>query len=745
MKIKEPNLKLEKYPVLTWKRKPKVKEKENGVKDNIDIYYDCLTGIKTEDLSVLDCSRKYQIIDKKNGAVIGFYVDYVKKQKMVRVSLYYLETVNLTDGRDWTYMYSVCIDKDKRVFTNKCLYDYTNRWWSNCYTKINESFWCENNHGEEYSEVSFNTKLLDLWQVSNRVVAINSNGKIFDDEGNWVYECKDALKPFRDMFGTIVPIAGNKMVPLVTPDNVNSFLSYKEPLNTATNKGGKKLEELLKYKLDDVKVPANMKTAKDNFGWAGRVRRHSAIFNKIDKFAVIQKVKDATEPLCVLRSFFVYDDEVKEGGRIYVSKNDIVSSRMLRNGTFMYQKLLKTPENWDFSIETFNKEETSGTILEYFGEIVEGIDYLKRGLAIWSFICFPITEQIYKSGGDNYMKKVFNLSALESPLKIIEKSFGVIYNDGKNLYEKLGINRYQFKKTIDFEVNHMPIVSVYTWYCSLTPIRAMKKILTNDNSDCLNISSVDNNTFDIVFNMVKLLFKNSRNNNEIITDYYKLNYYKNQEKTEICDCMSLIYNLYNINVLQKIFPVLYENRRKEVSYRGYRNNLYTCNGKVVFLDVLNMIKELNYQSRIKPYFNTLEELSNMHEILVELINNHKNEIEMEKWNTRKKSWEKYKFSDEDYTVLIPEKPDDLATEGIELHHCVKSYIGRVSNGSTNIAFIRENDFLSKPFYTVEIDNNNIIQQVHGQQNCNATQEVLAFVKKWAKKKNLSINTINKVR
>ena len=97
--------------------------------------------------------------------------------------------------------------------------------------------------------------------------------------------------------------------------------------------------------------------------------------------------------------------------------------------------------------------------------------------------------------------------------------------------------------------------------------------------------------------------------------------------------------------------------------------------------------------------------------------------------------------------MAPREPNDLAIEGMTLHHCVKSYIDRVTDGKTNIMFIRKKNELDKPFFTVEVDNTKTIQQVHGFGNCNAdTVDGLAdFVKAWAKDKKLKINGIDKIR
>jgi hypothetical protein len=101
----------------------------------------------------------------------------------------------------------------------------------------------------------------------------------------------------------------------------------------------------------------------------------------------------------------------------------------------------------------------------------------------------------------------------------------------------------------------------------------------------------------------------------------------------------------------------------------------------------------------------------------------------------------------EFCVKTPEEPEDLAVEGLELHHCVKSYIERVSNGETNILFIRKRYEPEKPFFTVELTNDNTIAQVHGFANRNASTEpnMVEFVKKWANAKKLCLGYYNEVR
>jgi hypothetical protein len=130
-----------------------------------------------------------------------------------------------------------------------------------------------------------------------------------------------------------------------------------------------------------------------------------------------------------------------------------------------------------------------------------------------------------------------------------------------------------------------------------------------------------------------------------------------------------------------------------------------------------------------------------------VVNIRNNEVKIEQWNERASFWKKWEFEDGDYIVVAPTNPSELGVEGINLHHCVKSYVDRVANGVTNIMFIRKREEPDIPFFTVEVSNDNSIEQIHGFANRNMDTEpdMIPFVTKWASQKKLKLHTVNKVR
>ncbi|MBD5170051.1 MAG: hypothetical protein HDT20_08055 [Oscillibacter sp.] len=82
-------------------------------------------------------------------------------------------------------------------------------------------------------------------------------------------------------------------------------------------------------------------------------------------------------------------------------------------------------------------------------------------------------------------------------------------------------------------------------------------------------------------------------------------------------------------------------------------------------------------------------------------------------------------------IICPVTPDDVIAEGQTLHHCVGSYIHRIANGECLVLFVRRCEDISKPFYTIELKNQEVVQ-LRGKSNGEATPEVQKFVDRWTR-------------
>ncbi len=82
-------------------------------------------------------------------------------------------------------------------------------------------------------------------------------------------------------------------------------------------------------------------------------------------------------------------------------------------------------------------------------------------------------------------------------------------------------------------------------------------------------------------------------------------------------------------------------------------------------------------------------------------------------------------------ILYPATPDDIVAEGHALHHCVGNYVDSVAEKRCIILFLRRTEQEDKPFYTVEVRHQKVVQ-VRGEYNAKATEEVKSFIEQWEK-------------
>lgn len=104
----------------------------------------------------------------------------------------------------------------------------------------------------------------------------------------------------------------------------------------------------------------------------------------------------------------------------------------------------------------------------------------------------------------------------------------------------------------------------------------------------------------------------------------------------------------------------------------------------------------------------------------------------------------YEYSNSNYSIIACKSIEELYTEGSTLCHCVGSYANSISNGNEYILFLRKKNDIDTPYFTIDVDPNNNVRQIHGKRNCNVNDEIRPFIEEWAKKFNLDISNCNGV-
>lgn len=174
-------------------------------------------------------------------------------------------------------------------------------------------------------------------------------------------------------------------------------------------------------------------------------------------------------------------------------------------------------------------------------------------------------------------------------------------------------------------------------------------------------------------------------------------------------------------------------------------------------DVFALLKSINmdrYPLTVTSNDNLLrlhDELSKAH-TEIKLVTDCAKLIEQDKeYQPHYAKLKSFEYTDGEYSIIVPQHIVELVYEGNRMHHCVGSYTERVSEGLSHIVFLRKNEDISHPLVTIEINpvsngNSKIwkADQIYAKYDSQCSDADIAFLKKWAFKKNIVVSTIRKM-
>lgn len=105
----------------------------------------------------------------------------------------------------------------------------------------------------------------------------------------------------------------------------------------------------------------------------------------------------------------------------------------------------------------------------------------------------------------------------------------------------------------------------------------------------------------------------------------------------------------------------------------------------------------------------------------------------EKFMAAAKKVSSFAFRNDKYSIIIPERIEDLVREGEMLSHCVgrMGYDSKMANGDCVIAFVRLNSELDKPLVTVEyLTKTRRVSQCYAEHDTRPDAEIISFVNDW---------------
>lgn len=166
----------------------------------------------------------------------------------------------------------------------------------------------------------------------------------------------------------------------------------------------------------------------------------------------------------------------------------------------------------------------------------------------------------------------------------------------------------------------------------------------------------------------------------------------------------------------------------------------------LYLDYLNFRTEANKISELNGYYYPecikVSEIKFMHDVA------YRDYLKTKKIKCEKKFLEvcnskeylQFLYQDADYSIIPAKDPRDLLYEGGVLSHCVGTYIDCMACEISYIYFLRKNNDINTPYYTLEVckeDNAYVLKQCYGRDNRVVSEKkVKQFLHSWLENNNI---------
>lgn len=191
-----------------------------------------------------------------------------------------------------------------------------------------------------------------------------------------------------------------------------------------------------------------------------------------------------------------------------------------------------------------------------------------------------------------------------------------------------------------------------------------------------------------------------------------------------------------------VVPMRYDAEIRILKYIGKQSELrrektgarnYTTDESMVARDYRDYINEceqlqLDLQDKMVLYPRDLQEA---HRRTSAQIRFEKNKADQEQFRKAVEALEIFAWQKGDLFIRPAREQEELRDEGVALHHCVGGYIQWMAKGETAIFFVRRTEEPDKPFYTLELQNNKVIQcRTENNKSYELSEDVKSFVDMW---------------
>lgn len=505
----------------------------------------------------------------------------------------------------------------------------------------------------------------------------------------------------------------------------------------------------------------------------------NTIYNDSTTFYLDGKYCYANERYYRTMSVRYEDCEYKFAPKCYNENNEEINPMECFDGTIVTD-FLRSEENWEYKVKFYSKNIiTEGKTFKELADMnrCPGIAFL--------LLCVKndrkiMAEQLYKLGLNGML-----IQLLINPDSFKEKSENdddIGYWRRSSVfcnYDKKGTN---LKKIFNVSMDKIKVYNKMLWEeyqkdldkKTNVPTISMIQNLVGDA-----FVNLDNETFIGYLNYGRMYSLDSRTITELkpyIIDGKSpketlmiLNRIGNMSKFKDYLTLRTQYINYfdseDVEEIKKIYKV-FPGKAKKFRYLREKTSPYYYNqDKIITVKEQYDIYDETYKickpvcddngCLIGVYLELTEQehIRLLHDELSEFITQHQKELQAKGFKNAAERLLKYEYTGKELSIVAPRESTELAIEGGTLSHCVAGFIDPVIRGTENVLFIRRNDMLNTPYYTMAISNDGCIEQIHcyrnghlsafeqreaynksGLSSYNKCFDIIGFLHEWAKKK-----------